>query len=769
MAVPLALYSAERGTAPEGVTLVEAEAFAQHGGWVLDQQFMDQMGSPFLLAHGLGKPVQDAVTSVSFPETGEYRLWVRTRDWVAPWKMPDTPASKRAEGTPGIFKLIVDGKTLDATFGNEGAEWHWQDGGTVKIGKKEVSIALHDLTGFEGRCDALLFVKDKGMVPPNGEKELAQFRAKVKGLPEKPTDAGEYDLVVVGGGIAGIGAAVAAARNDVKVALIQDRPVLGGNNSSEVRVWLGGKADNPLYPNVGKITRALEPTRRAHDSTTNSGDLYEDSKREAFVRAEKNISLFLSHRVNSVEAGDGKIKAVIAEDIITGERRRFGGKLFADCTGDGCVGFLAGADYEATEKGHMGQSNLWNIKDTGSPVSFPRCPWAYNLSEKPFPGKDAQKLGSQLGTWFWESGCYRDPIKDRERARDNNFRAMYGAWDCLKNVDKKLPNHELVWAAYISGPRESRRLLGDIVLNKDHLMNGEQFNDRCVITGWEIDLHLPNEKYKNGFEGDEFITTAMFTRYPKPFYVPYRCFYSRNISNLFMAGRDISVTHEALGTVRVMRTCGLMGEVVGMAASVCRKHDVTPRAVYEKYLGELEDLMGKALRKDPGVASEGASGSKSAFSTAIAVPAWLSKAGPNLARTAEVSAPAGSREDCPPALINDGKMDVRSNKGRWLSSGKPPHSVEFAWKEPVTIGAARIISGYYDTSVSGAISDFALQWHDGSDWKDIDTASVKDNMDPYWSCTFPAVKTAKIRICIKKTKGDISRLWEVELYGPVSQ
>ncbi|OGV63815.1 MAG: hypothetical protein A2283_09420 [Lentisphaerae bacterium RIFOXYA12_FULL_48_11] len=574
------------------MVLIEAEGFKKRGGWVLDQQFMDQMGSPFLLAHGLGKPVEDAVANVEFPETGEFKVWVRTRDWVGPWKTSDTPATKRAEGTPGIFKLVVDGKPLEAVFGNDGADWHWQDGGTVSIDKKNISVALHDLTGFEGRCDAVLFVKDKGIMPPNGEKELAQFRARVRGLPAKPEDAGDYDLVVAGGGIAGIGAAVSAARNGLKVALIQDRPVLGGNNSSEVRVWLGGNAKNPLYPNVGKITQALEPAKRAHDSTTNTGDLYEDDKREAFVRAEKNISLFLNHRVNGVEAEGGVIKAVIAEDIEAGTRKRFSGKLFADCTGDACVGYLAGADYEVTEKGHMGQSNLWNIKDTGASVSFPRCPWAYNLSEKPFPGRDGQKLGHQLGTWFWESGCYRDPIKDRERSRDNNFRAMYGAWDCLKNIEKILPNYDLVWAAYVSGPRESRRLLGDVILNKDHLMNKEEFDDRCVITGWEIDLHLPNEKYKNGFEGDEFITKATFEKYPKPFYVPYRCFYSRNISNLFMAGRDISVTHDALGTVRVMRTLGLVGEVVGMAATLCRKHNATPRDVYKKHLDELKKLMG---------------------------------------------------------------------------------------------------------------------------------------------------------------------------------
>ena len=123
------------------VVLLEAEQFANHGGWLVDQQFMDQMGSPYLLAHGLGEPVRDAETTARFPTAGKYRVWVRTRDWVAPWKAP---------GAPGRFKVLVNGKPLSATFGTEGAAWHWQDGGTVKV-SREAKVALHDLTGFEGR------------------------------------------------------------------------------------------------------------------------------------------------------------------------------------------------------------------------------------------------------------------------------------------------------------------------------------------------------------------------------------------------------------------------------------------------------------------------------------------------------------------------------------------------------------------------------------------------------------------------------------------
>ncbi|MEW6357044.1 MAG: FAD-dependent oxidoreductase [Planctomycetota bacterium] len=566
------------------VVLVEAEGFKDLGGWVLDQQFMDEMGSPFLLAHGLGRPVKDATTTVTLPAAGTYRVWVRTRDWVAPWNAP---------GAPGRFQVVIDGKPLGATFGSEGAAWHWQDGGTVEIGKKQVALALHDLTGFEGRCEAIALCADANFRPPDDLKELTVWRRKVLGLPKNPKDAGEFDLVVVGGGIAGTAAALSAARLGLTVALIQDRPVLGGNNSSEVRVWLGGETNKAPYPHIGDIVKELDQKRRAHYGPDNTADLYEDDRKADLVRSEKNASLFLGWRGNAVEMKDGRIAAVVAQNIETGERLRFRCRWATDCTGHAVIGALAGADFEMTRKGHMGPCNLWNVKDTGKPVPFPRCPWALDLSDKPFPGRKEQGGIEKLGGWYWESGFDRDPFAEGEYIRDWNFRAMYGAWDALKNVDKVYPNHALNWAAHISGPRESRRLLGDLVLTKEDLMESRAYPDGCVPTSWKIDVHVPEPRYEKGFEGDAFISKALFTDYKRPYWIPYRCLYSRNVPNLFMAGRNISVTHEALGTVRVMRTTGMMGEIVGMAASLCRQYSTDPRGVYEKHLDDLKVLMKK--------------------------------------------------------------------------------------------------------------------------------------------------------------------------------
>jgi len=714
--------------------LVEAERFEDLGGWVLDQQFMDQMGSPFLLAHGLGVPVADAVTKVEFGEIGSYKVWVRTRDWVAGWGAP---------GKPGRFEIIVAGRRLDTTFGTQGAKWHWQDGGIVRISDSPVSVALHDLTGFEGRCDAILFSGDLDLVPPNEEPAMTPWRRALLGQSDEPGDGGRYDLVVVGGGIAGTCASLNAGRLGLKVALIQDRPVLGGNNSSEVRVWLGGNTNYDPYPRIGEVVGELEPAKKAHYGPDNKAGLYEDARRIELVCSEKNISLFLRHRANEVEAEGEVIGAVIAQDTVTGERIRFAGRYFADCTGDGCIGFLAGADYDITLRGHMGRCNLWNAADTGKPVAFPRCPWALDMSDKPFPTEL-----KMLGAWFWESGFYHDPFEKSEHIRDLNFRAMYGAWDALKNVRGMYPNHKLNWAAYISGKRESRRLLGDIVLTKEDVVEGVYYPDGCVPATWPIDLHLPDPSYDKGFEGDEFLSKAYYTQYSKPYWIPYRCLYSRNIKNLFMAGRDISVTHEALGAVRVMRTCGMMGEIVGMAASVCKKHDVMPRAVYAKHLDELTGLM--------------AGGAKAA---------WLENAGPNLARMAEVEV-FGSYDagKYPKENINDGRFDRHDNGLRWLSSASSlPNYIVFSWSGPQTVSAVRVISGWFNGKAAGdPITDFALQYRDGDRWRDVDGSEVANNRRVEAVRKFDACRAERFRLAVTATPGDISRIWEVEFYHPPS-
>jgi hypothetical protein len=562
--------------------LVPAGSFSCLGGWVLDTQFVSIMGGPYLLAHGLGNPVSDAMTTVEFPEQGTYHVYVYTSNWTSPWKKGFSP---------GVFQLAVDDTVLSPVFGTHEGTWDWEYGGTVEVSSTTVHLALKDLTGFEGRCGFLYFSTEKQEVLPTDPSEMFALYRKAK---QPPLASYSFDFVVVGGGIAGMCAAVCAARQGLKTALIQDREVFGGNNSSEVRVWLGGLTNLKPFEGIGNIVGEFEQERIGHYGAENQADLYEDAKKRSILEQQENLQVFSSSILMDSRVAGSAIASVLAWKYRSDTLIRLDAPLFCDCTGDGSLGSISGADFEVTTNGHMGMTNIWYVEKTDSKVDFPSCPWAVDLKEVEFPGRgevrdvyDNQREMS-LGCWFWESGCELDPILYAEYARDLNFRAMYGAWDCLKNHDHDYPDHRLGFAAFIGGKRESRRLLGDVILTKAEVMAGRPYEDGCVPSTWNFDVHYPDRRFYAAFhEGDGFLTKDYRQRYTTPYFIPYRCLYSRNISNLFMAGRNISVTHDALGAARVMRTCGMMGEVVGYAASLCRTLDASPRQLYEKHLAKL--------------------------------------------------------------------------------------------------------------------------------------------------------------------------------------
>lgn len=568
--------------------LVETESFHEKGGWVIDQQSFPVLHSSYLMAHGMGRPVADAKTTVKFPKRGTYKVWLRTKDW-APYPVG-----------PGKFKLYVDGKALAPTFGESGdSAWKWYSGGEIKIEKDSVELVLQDLTGFNGRIDAILFSNGSEAEPPNELAALDDLRNQLLGLRAGLKEMGDFDLVVVGGGVAGTCAAISAARLGLKVALIQDRPLLGGNNSSEVRVHLMGDLDKSYYPKLGRIVRELDNGDPGNGNP--NAKEYGDARKFAIVKAEKNLSLFVNTHVYQAETENNIVKAVVGRDIETNQEKRFTGKYFADCTGDGTLGFLAGADFRmgreskqetgetlAADKADdftLGTSNLWASLPVDSVTTFPETPWALTFS-------DEYHIDEEQSDWQWETGFGNfNTITEAEQIRDHNLRAVYGNWSYLKNHKRdKYDKRDLAWVAYIGGKRESRRLLGDHILTQMDVQEGKIYPDATVTATWTIDLHFPDKKNSLYFPDEEFFAGTKHIKVA-PYTIPYRCLYSRNISNLFMAGRDISTTHVAFGSTRVMRTCGMMGEVVGMAAFLAKEYQTTPRGVYEKHLPEFMGMI----------------------------------------------------------------------------------------------------------------------------------------------------------------------------------
>ena len=577
---------------------LEAESFKDKGGWVLDSQFSLQMGSPYLLAHGLGEPVQNAKTTVHFPEKGMYHVWVRTKNWA--------PGNWKA---PGIFKIVINGKEIPKELGTE-KNWSWQYVKKVSIKQLESTIELKDLTGFDGRCDAIYFSTEKDALP-NDNQQLAIWRNNKLNTDKQLIEEKQFDLVIVGGGIAGCGAAIAAAEQGLNVALIHDRPILGGNASSEVRVHTLGI--------TWKYERILSKINTKHWENGSDDAKSDELKRMNNMKSYKNIHLFLQYQASNCQSTNNNIQWVDAKEFITNKIVRFRAPLFADCTGDGWIGYWAGAEFmygrepsstfnenyaplkdritthfvikETVNDSHkaiiaenkdgkvMGATLLWSTTDSDKPYHFPSVPWAVAV---------AKDYASVTSEWQWEySNDSLNQIDNAEEVRDRILMAIYGSFSNAKkegvNSYKKLER-----VSYVSGKRESRRLIGDYIFTVNDAALSTKFDDAVVHEIRGIDIHSQQSEINPNLP--EFLSNAFYLK-TNGYYIPYRCLYSKNINNLFMAGRNFSCSHLGLGGPRVMNTTGQMGCAVGYAASLCIKNSVSPRDIYAKHLPQLLQLI----------------------------------------------------------------------------------------------------------------------------------------------------------------------------------
>ncbi|WP_354498803.1 FAD-dependent oxidoreductase [Paenibacillus favisporus] len=421
------------------------------------------------------------------------------------------------------------------------------------------------------------------------------------------------DVTVIGGGLAGVCAAIAAARLGSQVVLVNNRPVLGGNSSSEVRVWVCGATAHGInrYARETGIMGELFVENQYRNPEGNPY-LWDLVILEA-VRAEPNITLLLNTDVHEVEA-DGPeenrtIRSVIGWMMGSERRIRMESPVFLDCTGDGLVGFMAGARYRigreaSREYGEawapeeadgitLGSTLLFYTKDAGHPVRFVPPSFAKDITQTPIPIKRVIRSGdSGCHYWWIEWGGELDTVHDNEVIRDELWSVIYGIWDYIKNSGRfDADAMTLEWVGSIPGKREYRRFVGDYVLNQNDIIGQEPFPDRIAFGGWSIDLHPPQGMYAEASGSKHMHADGIY-------HIPYRSLYSANVSNLLFAGRNISASHVAFGTTRVMATCAVMGEAAGTAAALCAAKDVSPRAVYRSHLHELQQTL---LRQDAAV------------------------------------------------------------------------------------------------------------------------------------------------------------------------
>ncbi len=476
------------------------------------------------------------------------------------------------------------------------------------------------------------------------------------------------DFCVIGGGMAGLCAAITAARHGLKVALIQDRPVLGGNASSEVRMWPSGawgenNRETGIIEELLLENYYLNPLSNYH---------IWDSILYGKVRYQEGITLLLNSSCVDVEMQGTRIQSVKAWQLTTETWHTVSASVFADCSGDSILAVLSGAEFrigrESREefnediepvigdKKTMGISCLIQFRETDSPQQFIPPKWAYVFKSDAALNNRGHRI-HETNFWWIELGGVNDSIHDSEQMKDELLKIAFGVWDHIKNHgDHGAENWALDWIGFLPGKRESRRYIGDHILTQNDVRSEGRFSDMVAYGGWPMDDHDPQGFHQPG-------EPTIFHPAPSPYGIPYRCLYSRNIENLFFAGRNISATHAALSSTRVQRTCALLGQAVGTAASIAVNYSTTPKGVYQRYVDELQH---KLMEDDSYLP-------------------WHARPIPKLSKTAELTASEGD----PEPLRNGIDRTIGNDDNGW--TGSLGGWVEYSFAQPEDIKQIRLV------------------------------------------------------------------------------
>ncbi|WP_282123846.1 FAD-dependent oxidoreductase [Algibacter mikhailovii] len=501
---------------------------------------------------------------------------------------------------------------------------------------------------------------------------------------ENPTPIREKNLTtqiaVIGGGMAGICAAVAAARNGVKVILVQDRAVLGGNASSEIRVIVHGvtKLKSGLPERETGILEEILLLNRfyneQHSFTVWDHVLYD------FVTRESNITLMLNTQCIRSITKDSKIESVLCWQLATETLIRINAEQFIDCSGDGLMAATAGALYRTGREGkdefnekyapdapdgwQMGATILLSSKDMGKSMPYKSPPFTIKFdAEKTHP--DRRIIPFVEGFWWVEVGSKNDIIADAEVDMHRLMGFAYGVWDYVKNSGKfpEADTFALDWVGSLPGRRESRRFIGDYILSEPDQINHKIHDDAVAFGGWPLDEHNPG-----GIENLAQPPSFWHEHFDKVYQIPYKSLYSKNITNLSFAGRNVSQTHVALSSSRVMGTCAVMGQAVGTAASLCIKKGVSPRTIANKHVIELQEQL---MRDD------------------AYIPERPAKDPLDLARTANNISASSTLSGDVNLLIDGVSRDELGEIHHWQSKGLDAEVI-FEWNNPIAISSVEI-------------------------------------------------------------------------------